>query len=896
MSLCRGLLCLVVGWIALASLAVYAKEPPRDAAPPPAAKADAVPVYLSREQLPQAVTLAKLSNGLTVLVQENHVAPVATVRCFVKNTGSAYEGKWLGAGLSHVLEHVVAGGSTTHRDEKDISRIIDTFGGATNAFTSSDMTVYFIDCPARQAATAIELLADSMQHIKFEPKEFERELRVVRRELADGEVDRRRVLHQQLNLTVYTQHPVRHPVIGYLEVLDRTTNETIINFYRERYIPSNQVFVVVGDVKTDEVLAQIARQYRGTLRTYVTNLTLPDEPEQLTPRESIREMEGSTFDMAFAWPTIKLSHPDLYALDVAAYILAEGESSRMVRDLKYARQLVLSVHSASYTPADVQGWFGIFATAKPEQWKEAAAEIERSVYRLCDELVGPEELAKAKKQKAAELVFQTQTVQQAADQLGRNYLSAADPLFDERYVAGIQKVTAEEIRAACRRYLVPHRLNRVMIVPPGASPAKSQRAADTAETPVQLHRLPNGLRVLVKRSSQLPMVNVQAFVLGGLLVDSPETAGRSAMLAEMLDKGTAEHTALQIADYFDSIGGQLSMSAGRNTVYGGATVLRDDFPKALALFAECFLRPSFPADEYARAQRLALAAIGRRADDPHQEAFELYYNNLPAGSPYHVLEGGTKESVERLKPADLAAYHAEYFVPGNMVVTVFGDVDPQRALDLVSQEFGKLPAGKTPTISFDRPNAIAEDIVRSKATGKDTAMIVLGFPTPSIRDQSDYAAMIVLDAITSGYSYPGGWLHEELRGAGLVYFVHAFQLTGPTPGFFTVLSQTRPDKLDEVVERIRKNLDRAKAGEITAEEFDVARRMVTALHAQEGTTMADQARQAALDELYGLGFTYDKGFDQRIERVTRDDVVAAARKYLQHSVLATTAPKNKKKP
>ena len=149
----------------------------------------AAPKYTSLRRLPDDVTLATLSNGLTVIVQENHVAPVATVRCFVKNTGSAYEGKNLGAGLSHVLEHVVAGGTTTQRTEKEIDKIIDTFGGATNAFTSTDMTVFFIDCPAKNTMTAIELVADSMQHVKFEPAEFDRELKVVRRELADGEVD-----------------------------------------------------------------------------------------------------------------------------------------------------------------------------------------------------------------------------------------------------------------------------------------------------------------------------------------------------------------------------------------------------------------------------------------------------------------------------------------------------------------------------------------------------------------------------------------------------------------------------------------------------------------------------------------------------------------------------------
>ena len=141
---------------------------PGQTAPAPA-DPSAVPTYTSVRSLGDAVTLAELSTGLTVIVEENHVAPVATVRCYVRNTGSAFESPYLGAGLSHVLEHVVAGGSTTRRGEAEIERIIDSFGGATNAYTSTHVTTYFIDCPAKDVATALELLADALQRIRFEP-------------------------------------------------------------------------------------------------------------------------------------------------------------------------------------------------------------------------------------------------------------------------------------------------------------------------------------------------------------------------------------------------------------------------------------------------------------------------------------------------------------------------------------------------------------------------------------------------------------------------------------------------------------------------------------------------------------------------------------------------------
>jgi zinc protease len=893
-SLWRMLLgCLVAVQGVTGSGASLAAEPVEDAAA--AAPADtAARRYVSIRQLPDQVTLATLDNGLTVIVQENHVAPVATVRCYVNNTGSAFEGEYLGAGISHVLEHVVAGGSTTKRSEAEIERIIDTFGGATNAFTSTDLTAYFINCPARNVMEAIELLADSMQFCAFHPEEFERELSVIRQELADGEVNRRRVQWNLLNQTLYTVHPIRHPVIGYLDVLNRTTNEAIIDFYRQRYVPNNQVFVVVGAVETRAVLDHVAALWAQTPRGHETMISLPGEPAQLSPRQAIREMDGTGYDLVLAWPTVDLSHPDLYALDVAAYILAEGESSRLARRLKYDKPLVLSVGSASYTPHFAPGFFAVFASAQAGTWQETKDEIQLAVYRLRDELVSPEELDKAKKQKAAELVFGSQTVEQAADSLGRNFLATGDPLFDKHYVAAIQEVTAEQVRDVARRYFVPERFNRVLIAPPGGAPQPDADATAGDEGEVRLIRLDNGLRVLVKPHTHLPMVNIQAFTLGASLVDTPQTAGRAALVATMLDKGTAARTAQQIAEYFDSIGGQLTMRAGRNTIYGSATVLRDDFEQALEVFAECLLQPAFPEDEFERVRKLTLAAIDRRADNPQAEAFELFYDSLPAGSPYQLLQEGKRETVERLTEADLRAYHARYFVPQNMIVTVFGDIAIDEAEARIRQHFGTLPAAADfEPVAFDRPNQIDAPIVRHKQTAKDTGMVVVGYPATGIFDQQDYSALIVLDAIMSGYSYPGGWLHNELRGAGLVYYVHAFQITGPAPGYFTILAQTSPDQVDEVLKRIEANVQRAREGQITEDEFRTAQQQIVALHAQENTTIGQQALQAALDELYGLGYDHDRSFEQRIMAVTPDDVAQVAKKYFGHSIVVTTSPRNR---
>lgn len=886
-----------VEWLEVSGWARAAEPPPAPAETVPVGPAPAEAVrVVNLRRLPDAVTLATLSNGLTVIIQENHMAPVATVRCFVKNTGSAFEGQYLGSGISHLIEHIVAGGSTTHRTEKQIQQMIDRFGGATNAFTSTDTTMYYIDCPAKDVQTAIELLADWMQHARFEPAECQREHAVVRQELADGLVQRNRVLWQLFHQTMYQVHPVRHPTIGYLDSLNRLTREDLLNFYRSRYVPNNQVVVVVGDIETEKVLEAVVRHWAGTGRGLETVLPMPLEPPQLLPREAVREMEGKMVDMILAWPTVELTHPDLFALDVAAAILGEGESSRLVRLLQHERGWVVSIRAASYTPHFVRGWFGVIATAPPEHYQQAAEEIVRQVYRLREEPVSAAELQKAKKQKAAELVLDVQTVQEAADSLGRFFLATGDPLFDKHYVTGIQQVTAAQVQEVAGRYFVPQRLTRVMVMPPGLAPKTTQQNNKAPETPVRLVRLPNGLRVLVKRVPGKPMVNLQVGILGGLLEDSPQTAGRSSLVAAMLDKGTPGRNADQIAEFFDRIGARFSTTGGRNTIIASLSVLREDFVEAAAVFAECVLRPTFPADQFAVVQKVALASIARRQDNPHQELLELFHASLPPSTPYHLMPGGTWEAVSRLRPEDLRNYHQKYFVPGNMVVTVFGDIDPQEAMKTVEEHFGQLPEAPVPKIDFQRPNMLGQNIVRHKQTSKQTGMVLLAYPAPSLFEQKEYAALMVLDAILSGYSYPGGWLHEDLRGAGLVYMVHAFPMTGPAPGYFVIVAQTAPEKIHEVLNRIRTHLDRARRGEFSEEEFHQAVEMIIALHAQENTTPADQAQQALIYELFGLGYDYDRKFPERIRSVQRKDVVAVAQKLFRKFVQISTSPLPKPTP
>src|SRR5690348_15179982 len=263
--------------------------------------------------IPAGVNVTTLDNGLTIIVREDHSAPVVSAQAWAM-TGSIHEGKWLGAGLSHVLEHMLFKGTTT-RPGSRIDQEVQEAGGYMNAYTSFDRTVYHIDVPNTGAKTAIDILCDIMQHATLPADEMAKEKQVILREMDMNQDDPGRRSSRRLFETAYTKSPYRYTIIGYPDIYNELQAEDIVAYYRERYAPNNVFFVVVGDVKAAEVVAQIREAYAKTKAKAIPPGVLPQEPKQTAPREVIEEaqIEMGHFHISYHIP--ELRHPDVPILD-----------------------------------------------------------------------------------------------------------------------------------------------------------------------------------------------------------------------------------------------------------------------------------------------------------------------------------------------------------------------------------------------------------------------------------------------------------------------------------------------------------------------------------------------------------------------------------------------------
>src|SRR4051795_6289933 len=195
-----------------------------------------------------------LPNGLTIIVQEDRSAPVASVQAWC-GTGSVDENEHLGAGLSHILEHMLFKGTKTS-PANAIAQKIQNVGGYINAYTSFDRTVYWIDAPKDGVPVALDVLADAMMNSTLPVEEYAKEQEVIRREFAMGMDDPDRMAGQLLFATAYQLHPYRVPVIGHLEVFNQPSHEQLMSYYKSRYVPNNLTFVIVGDVDAEAVHTQ----------------------------------------------------------------------------------------------------------------------------------------------------------------------------------------------------------------------------------------------------------------------------------------------------------------------------------------------------------------------------------------------------------------------------------------------------------------------------------------------------------------------------------------------------------------------------------------------------------------------------------------------------------------
>lgn len=815
-------------------------------------------------------------NGLTLIVEENRGAPVASVQAWC-NTGSIHEGKLLGAGLSHILEHMLFKGTKSRAPGVIASQVQDQ-GGYINAYTSYDRTVYWIDVPAKGAGTAVEILADAMMNATLPEKEYIKEQEVIRREFAMGYDHPDRTASLLLFRTAFHASPFKEPVIGHLDIYNKLTRQDVLDYYKRRYVPNNLCFVVVGDVKAAEIRDQLGALFEKYPREALEPVAVAEEPPQLGKREGRDTFPTDLSRLNIAWRAPGATSPDAPAAEVLSAVLASGSSSILNSEVREKKGLVHQIGGGLYTLTPKEGMIYVSAISDPAKRDAAEREILAQVEKVALQGVSDSQLEKAKKGLLSEHYHGLSTMRGRASDYGGGWLMTGNPEFGHRYLEAIGKVSANDVRRVAATYLKPEGLIVTSLDPVNDSADAAEGEMKPADSKIVKSVLPNGLRVLVHEDKRLPLVSMAVVFRGGLLAETPEKNGLSQLLASTVIKGTRTRTAQQIAETIEHVGGSIGAGAGNNSFSVSVDVMRDDFALGMQILSDVVANATFPESEVALEKASQLAAIKAEDDQITAVARNLLKPLLYGNHPYALRGNGSPETVTNLTSADLKAFRDRLFVGRNGVLSIFGAVNSKQALEIAKKDFGSLPAGEQALVTPPVAPPLQASVETSAERQKQQAVVMKGFLGTSI-DGKDRPALELIEEASSDL---GSRFFNRIREKlGLAYFVGASNSTGLAPGAFVFYLGTDPKKVTLAKSEFNDEIAKLASEGLTQEELDRAKAKLLGSEAIRNQSTAALGALTATNELLGLGYDHDKVRKEEIGKVTLEEIKRVAQKYFR---------------
>jgi zinc protease len=849
-------------------------------------------------------------NGLTLHIASGRpdpAAPLAAVQAWV-GVGSADEAAHE-AGIAHLVEHMLFKGSAGY-GPGELVRAIEHGGGAINAWTAFDHTVYHAVLGADHIDVAIHALGDALTEPLVDPGELAREREVILEEIRQGSDDPVRSVAQNLFATAFVAHPYRRPVIGTAETVQRITERDLVEFFRRYYVADNLTLVVCGDVDPERVQRSVGRRFRA-MPSGRPARQVAAEPAQTQTRVSYSSREVSEAHLAIGFHVPAARHPDVAALDVAAILLGQSESARLPRALRDRDPRVTSAYAHVHALRD-PGLLVLSATARPSAARDSLAALVDHSAALADDL-DPIELDKARIAVETAVVRQLETAQGRARSLGWHATVTGDPQFSHVYLDRIRAVRRHDVARAVRRYLRPGNASVAAILPTGGRGVPSRAAwAKQAETRVRKALtaaprpapavekrvvLASGAILIVRRDPKVPIVAMRAVWRGGQRIEDASHAGASSLLARMLTRGCAGRDAQGVADQIDRLGGALAGVAGRNSFGVAAEWIGRSWAAGFDLLADCVLEPQLSAAELVRERQLVLDDQSAQATSPSQLAFRLFSEALYGAHPYARDVLGSAEAIAALGRTELARFYRQRYPVSAMTLAIVGDIELDDVIARVRERFDRAapaappgPPVATPAVAeprFDGRSASDREVYRY--LDRAQAHLVVGFPGATI-DAADRFALELLVAILGGQS---GRLFGELRDRqALAYRVSAHSIEGIDPGFVAIYLSCAPDKLAAAVAGVRQELARLRSGGVTADELERAKRHLIGSHQIAMQRRAAIAHAMAYHEAHGLGWQSWADYPAAIQSVTPDQIADAAARYLRddRAITATVRP------
>lgn len=822
--------------------------------------------FASNYHLP--VEKYKLPNGLTVILEEDYTSDLVAIQLWVR-IGSSYEGRFLGSGVAHLVEHMVfkrgsAWGGGSMRIAKELQRL----GGELDASTGKEYTEFSIIINKDNLQKAMELIYDIITKAEFSEKELEKEKQVVIHEMEAIEDDPYKFLVQEFFKASFQGHPYGEPVIGNRSLFNKINRSTILEYYKFQYIPRNMVLVIVGNFKTKEVRPLIDRLWGNIPDISSVQDYIPEKPLVKGPTRRIiqKGVSSSYIIVGFYGPPI--GSQDIYPMDLLAEILGGGKESRLRKRLQDRLGFVSNIEAWSYT-GQFTGIWAVNASLAMSDWGVVLKNILKEVYRTRLDPVSEEELTRAKKRITCNYLSSLETIEGRARDLGSNEIYTRNPLFTQSYIRGIMGVTSEDIRKVARRYFNSDALT-ITILAPIQSKRMPSAIKEVGEG-IERLKLENGMRILIKEDRRLPLVTIRLCARGGLLEESKP--GLSYFVSQLWLKEKSD-----LVKNIELIGGSISTYSGNNSIGFSIRVFKEDVTIALEAVNKLIKDLTITGKRMQLVRDIQLAQIKQEEDTPYGFAFKKAKEIFFGSHPYRNSILGTNESVRSITEADVKDFFDRYITPSNIVISIFGDVDREymrgRILHILGGKASNILPPERGWTSYIVPKVEKKVIPRQT----EQAIIILVYPSVNIYSRDRYA----MELLAQVFSGQAGRLYESIRERqGLSYSIGALNIIGIEPGLFMFYIATTPDNVEKAQVLLFKEVKRLKEEGISREELERVKRYYLTQVQKEWESSDGLSLEVALDELYGLGWDYYKRYLDGIEGVTTEDIKHISKEYFK---------------
>ena len=840
-----------------------------------------------------------LKNGLTLIVHEDHKAPIVAVDLWY-HVGSKNEkpGK---TGFAHLFEHLMFTGSEHLKGEGNQRAFYETMerigGKDANGTTDPDRTDFFETVPTNALDVVLWVESDRMGHLleTVDQTRLDKQRGVVQNEKRQNENQPYGKAEELITKgTAPPGHPYSWTTIGSMEDLNAASLEDVQNWFKTYYGAANVVLVLAGDIDATTALAKV-EHYFGDI---------PAGPPVARYRQWIPQIHGTRREVLSdrvpqarvyeVWNIPRYGEPDNDYLDLVGNVLSSGKTSRLYKRLVYDEQLATDV-SASASAEEISGQFSIQATARP------GVDLSRIEKIINDELQRfrlkgptPKELERSKITDLAAFIRSTERVGGfggKADILAMNQTFRGDPGFYQTVLQHERGATISDLRNAAQRWLnddvyilevqpYPNYETATSSVdrshlPEPAAPAKPKFPA------LQRSTLSNSLKIILAERHSVPLVNLSLQVNAGDAADQSAVPGTARLMLEMLDEGTSHRNALQISDDLESLGARLSTGFDFDSSSVSLSTLASTLDPALEIYADVILNPSFPESDFERLQKEALARIQREKTEPFSMAWRVFPELLygPAHA-YSTPASGYEQSVAGLKRSDLQKFYAAWFKPNNATLIIVGDTTLEQLTSKLEKRFNQWKPGSIPKKNIgtvgQKQNTALYLIDRP---GSIQSLIIAGHLAPPKANPDEIAIEAMNTILGGAFTSRIDMDLREQKHWSYVSRSYFSPAKGQRPFFIYAPVQTDKTK-DALVELSIQLHGILGQMPISAEELDNAKKNETL--SLPGAWQTDDAVASSIDQIveFGLPDDYFASYPDKVRSLSLVDVSQAARNVL----------------